>query len=99
VFDPKSRYASIEETQLTVSDGKEERTLRYKKRRFIPEQQGQVLLTEHLVKQGERLDVVTTLYLGDPTQFWRVCDANGVFDPNELTDEVGRRIRVVMPAI
>jgi hypothetical protein len=23
-------------------------------------------------------------YLGDPTQFWKLCDAAGVLDPEEL---------------
>ena len=26
--------------------------------------------------QGERLDNVAAQYLGDPTLFWRLCDAN-----------------------
>ena|SRR5688572_307030 len=99
MFDAKSRYAPIEEAQFTVSDGDRERVVRYKRRRFIPEQSQQVVLTEHLVKQGERLDNLTAQLLGDPTQFWRICDANGVFDPNELTDEVGQRIRIVLPTI
>ena len=99
MFDARSRYASLDEAQVTVSHGDEPRVVRYKKRRFIPEQASQVLLTEHLVKQGDRLDNVAAQYLGDPTQFWRICDANGVFDPNEITDEAGRRIRVLLPSI
>jgi hypothetical protein len=54
-------------------------------------------LTEHTVNEGERLDNITALYLGDPEQFWRVCDANGVIRPEELTETVGRKIRITLP--
>jgi hypothetical protein len=47
--------------------------------------------------EGERLDNLTARYLGDPTQFWRVCDANEVFRPDELTETPGRTIDIAMP--
>jgi hypothetical protein len=47
--------------------------------------------------QGERLDNITARYLGDPLQFWRVCDANGAMNPSELTAVIGRRLRITMP--
>jgi hypothetical protein len=56
-----------------------------------------VLLLEHVVKQGDRLDRITAHYLGDPEQFWRVCDANDAIDPNALTDTLDSRIRITMP--
>ena len=68
----------------------------YKRRRFIPTVEGQTTLLEHSVTQGERLDNITARYLGDPTQFWRVCDANLVLCPEEL-EEVGRRITIALP--
>jgi hypothetical protein len=37
--------------------------------------------------------------LGDPTQFWRLCDANGVLRPDELIQSVGTVIEVAMPGI
>ena len=36
-------------------------------------------------------------YLGDPEQFWRLCDANGAMRPDELTETVGRRLRITLP--
>jgi hypothetical protein len=51
------------------------------------------------VTQGERLDNITARYLGDPLQFWRLCDANGALDPEELTDETGRTIAITMPQL
>jgi hypothetical protein len=47
--------------------------------------------------QGDRLDNLTAKYLGDPEQFWRLCDANNALQPEELTDTVGRRVRITMP--
>ena len=36
------------------------------------------------VTEGDRLDNITARFLGDPTQFWRVCDANLALLPDEL---------------
>jgi hypothetical protein len=58
-----------------------------------------VTLVEHAVTRGDRLDLITARYLGDPTQFWRVCDANDVLSPDELTREVGIRIRIALPLL
>jgi nucleoid-associated protein YgaU len=95
MFDSTSRYYSLETVQFTVTepDGTT-RQVAYKRRRFIPPANGQTVLVEHIVQQGERLDQITARYLGDPTQFWRVADANGVIDANELTIEPGRVVRI-----
>jgi hypothetical protein len=29
--------------------------------------------------------------------FWRICDANGAMQPEELTQTVGRRLRITLP--
>ena len=47
--------------------------------------------------QGERLDNIAAQYLGDPTLFWRLADANGAMRPEELTETVGRKLRITMP--
>ena len=97
MFDPNSRYYSLETVTLGYidKDGMT-RIVAYKRRRFIPTVEGQTTLLEHSVTQGERLDNITARYLGDPTQFWRVCDANLVLCPEEL-EEVGRRITIALP--
>jgi hypothetical protein len=79
MFDSTSRYAAVEDATLVV-DG---RTVRYKRRRFIPEPTGSTVI-EYQVAAGERLDLIAARYLGDPTQFWKLCDAAGVLDPEEL---------------
>ncbi|MFT3769513.1 MAG: LysM domain-containing protein [Minicystis sp.] len=98
MFDANSRYAKVAEATIVVTDeAGEPRTLRYKRRRFIPQDGGALVLLEHTVRDGDRLDNVTARYLGDPTQFWRVCDANGAIRPDELVEVAGRRIKIAMP--
>src|SRR4051812_12790727 len=97
MFDPTSRYDSLPTDKRTVtgSDGLE-RVVAYKRRRFLPPIGTSPTLVEHTVVQGERLDNITARYLGDPTLFWRLCDANLVLRPDEL-EEVGRVIEIVLP--
>jgi hypothetical protein len=101
MFDPTSRYATIDQSAtLTVAGpGGEPRQIRYVRRRFLPPPDAGTTLVEHIVTQGDRVDNVTARYLGDPTQFWRICDANRVLRPNELTDEIGRIIRIAIPGL
>lgn len=93
-FPPTSRYYGVAQSQLTTADG---RMVTYLQRRFVPPADRFALLTEHQVIEGDRLDNVTAAYLGDPTQFWRVCDANDAHRPDELTETLGRRLRITLP--
>jgi len=94
MFDPTSRYYAIETVQLTAPEG---RVIAYKRRRFLPQGETLPLLVEVVVTEGDRLDVITARTLGDPEQFWRVADANDAMNPTELTDEIGRALRVPIP--
>jgi hypothetical protein len=94
LFPPTSRYHGVATAQRAAADG---RTVVYLRRRFVPPPQRFTLLLEHTVTEGDRLDNITARYLGDPEQFWRLCDANGVLRADELTDAVGRRIRITLP--
>jgi hypothetical protein len=93
-FPITSRYHAIETAVLETPDG---RTIVYLLRRFVPPPERFALLQEHRVAEGERLDRVTALYLGDPEQFWRLADANRAMRPDELTEEIGRRLRIALP--
>lgn len=93
-FPPNSRYYGVETAEWTAPDGK---ILVYLRRRFLPSPDRFALLQEHAVTEGDRLDNVTAQYLGDPEQFWRLCDANNVMFPTELTDTIGRRLRITLP--
>lgn len=93
-FPTNSRYQYIETAKLVRPDGTE---IVYLTRRFVPQPEQFTLLQEHVVVEGDRLDNVTANYLGDPEQFWRVCDANRAMRPDELMEEIGRRLRITLP--
>jgi hypothetical protein len=94
LFPPTSRYHNIETATLETADGKE---IVYLKRRFVPSPDRFTLLQEHAVVEGDRLDNITALYLDDPLQFWRICDANNAMNPPDLTTEIARRLRITLP--
>ena len=96
MFEPTSRYYNLPTATLTVigRDGTPIE-IRCLKRRFIPAGDGETILQEHIFTEGERLDNITARYLGDPTQFWRVCDTNGVLRPEEL-EQIGRVIKIAL---
>jgi hypothetical protein len=93
LFQPTSRYFSVETATYETPDGK---LIGYLRRRFLPPLDRFTTIQEHVVTQGERLDNITAHFLGDPEQFWRLCDANPIMQPEEL-EEMGRRIRITLP--
>jgi len=93
-FASTSRYYGLETAELELPDG---RKVAYVRRRFVPQPERFALLQEHEVTEGERLDNITARYLGDPELFWRVCDANRAMRPDELTETIGRRLRITLP--
>ncbi|HXU68339.1 MAG TPA: LysM domain-containing protein [Polyangia bacterium] len=95
-FPPTSRYFGLDLAQLPGPDGSP--PIVYLRRRFLPSPASFALLQEHSVAEGDRLDNVTSVYLGDPEQFWRVCDANNAMEPEELCATVGRRLRITLPS-
>jgi len=94
MFPPTSRYANIETAKFVTAEGRE---VVYLRRRFLPDLRTIIVLTEHAVTEGDRLDNITARYLGDPEQFWRLGDANTEMRPDELTTEVGRRLSIPLP--
>lgn len=94
MFGPNSRYYLTPTAKLSLADGTE---VVYLRRRFVPSPERFALIEEHIVSEGERLDLIAHQYLGDPEQFWRIADANGAVRPEELTEEVGRRLRITLP--
>jgi hypothetical protein len=94
MFPATSRYYAINTARIEQADG---RHVVYLRRRFVPPPERFELLFEHTVTEGERLDNITAQYMGDPEQFWRICDANGAMRPEELTETTGRRLRLTLP--
>ncbi len=93
-FSLSSRYRDVALTSLKNSN---EETIIYLRRRFIPKADNFFVIQEHTVKEGDRLDNITHQYLGDPERFWQICDANDVLLPDELTEDIGSKIKITLP--
>ena len=93
-FPPTSRYYGIETATLKTADG---RTEVYLRRRFLPPPENFAFLLEHVVTEDERLDNIAARYMDDPEAFWRIADANSAMRPEELTETVGRKLRITLP--
>ncbi len=96
MFPVTSRYYNIEIATMQTSDG---RKVSYLRRRFLPPGATAIALATYTVVQGDRLDNVTARFMGDPEQFWRVCDANNAMRPDDLTDEsqIGHSLVIPLP--
>lgn len=93
-FPPNSRYANTQTATLETADGK---VTIYLRRRFVPPPERFALLQEYIVTQGDRLDNLAARLIGDPELFWQLCDSNGAMKPEELTETIGRKIRITLP--
>lgn len=93
MFDPTSRYANVETATHVDADGRE---IPYKRRRLLPPGASLQRLAEVPVEPADRLDLIAARTLGQPEQFWRVCDANDALDPDDLV-EPGRRLTIPLP--
>jgi hypothetical protein len=80
MFDPKSRYAKAETYVVTDTRGRVVTVV------APPPPPDQVQLGIHLLKQGERLDLLAARYLGDPAGYWRIAEQNDVMLPEALTE-------------
>jgi len=89
-----SRYFPVGTSVYVTVTGEE---IVFFRRRFIPPPARFQLLQMHRVVEGDRHDNLSARYLGDPEQFWRLCDANAVLRPEELTETPGRRVRITLP--
>lgn len=96
VFDINSRYYNLETAEYTNKNGSK---IAYKRRRFLPQGQNLPLFQEVTVVQGDRLDLITFSTLGESEQFWQVCDANNAMNPEELTAEIGKVLRIPRPQV
>ncbi|MBN9559414.1 MAG: LysM domain-containing protein [Alphaproteobacteria bacterium] len=92
---PNSRYNGLGTASYTRADGTE---IRYLQRRIIPQPDQFTTLRQYVVVQGDRIDNVANLQMGDPLLYWILCDANAASDPDALVAEPGRVLRITLPA-
>ena len=92
-FPPESRYHGAEVRTPTGADGA---PVAYLARRFCPSPERFATLSVHRLPQGQRLDQTAAALIGDPEQFWVLCDANGAVWPEELEGE-DVRVRLTLP--
>lgn len=93
-FAPGSRYYGVEIRSHLEADG----TVRaFVGRRIIPETARYVPLDRHRTDGVERVDAVAAHFYGDPLQYWRICDANGIDDPATATRPEGRVLVLPLP--
>jgi hypothetical protein len=94
MFAATSRYYPLPQLTYIMPSGN---TISYVARRFLPQPDSFTLLLQHTVTDSDRLDNVTEQYLGDPQQFWRICDANDSLSPFDLTSTPGNTIDITLP--
>lgn len=94
-YPPTSRYNGIATATITLAHG---RSVSYLTRRIVP--QPDTFGTQQIVtiQDGDRIDRLAAQYLGDPLAYWRLCDANGALQPEELTGTPGSTISIPTPA-
>jgi hypothetical protein len=93
-FPENSRYHNTEIATLEQSN---QEPIAYLKRRFVPPTENFAVLQEHTVVEGDRVDNLAAQYLGDPELYWRLCDANGVMQPDDLTETAGTKVAITLP--
>jgi hypothetical protein len=94
-FPPTSRYADVGVDAF--DPGGDQPAVPFLRRRFCPRAERFALLYEVRIVEGDRRDVLGARHVGDAELWWRLVDANGVVDPRDLTDAIGRPLRVTLP--
>ncbi len=80
MFDPKSRYAKVPLYEVVDRRGRKAIVA------GAAPGMSQALLGYHVLRQGERLDLLAARYLSDPCAFWRICELNGSVLPDALAE-------------
>jgi hypothetical protein len=95
-FPADSRYCGSGTLTYVTPTGQ---SITYLARRIVPQPGAPNFATvaQHLVRQGDRLDLIAAKYLADPLIFWLICDANGAITPHDLVDTPGRILKITTP--
>jgi hypothetical protein len=88
---PNSRYYGAAVETYTRPDGVQ---IVYVARRIVPQPSVYTSVQSYVIVDGDRLDNLSSKYLGDPVLYWMICDANAAADPDVLTAQIGRTILI-----
>ena len=69
----------------------------YVGRRFLPPPEALAEVGRVEVHDGDRIDNIAGQVFGDAELYWRIVDANRALTPGELTQQIGRRLRITLP--
>jgi hypothetical protein len=94
VYDEFSRYRGLALLTFVDAQGRE---VIYVARRFIPPPEQLAEIAQVEVREGDRLDIIAGQQFADARSWWRLADANRALDPADLTERIGRRLRVTLP--
>ena len=94
LYPPNSRYYGQPTLTYTLPDGT---PVAYLSQRFTPQPDTLSLVRTHSVAQGDRIDNIAASAFNDPQLYWRICDANNAMRPSELTETIGRLLRLTLP--
>jgi hypothetical protein len=78
MFFSGSRYANTGTYTITRPGGVFVSVVR------LPQPLTNPLIGYHRRQLAQRLDLIASHYLSDPTTFWRLCDGNGAVVPDAL---------------
>jgi hypothetical protein len=93
-FAENSRYRGLPILMHVDANGVEHV---YVGRRFLPAPESMAEVGQVEVHEDDRIDNIAGQVFGDPELYWRIVDANRVLTPGELTERIGRRIRITLP--
>ena len=94
MFDQRSRYRDVEDAEYTTESG---RVVIFRRRRILPRIEDLQMRGSVQVIPNERIDHLAARTIGDPLQFWQLCDANGVMNPQELLEDKKGLVHVPQP--
>ena len=90
-FPTDSRYHGAPMKTTTLPDGRE---VRYTGRRFVPAPESIEFEAVHLVRSGDRLDLMAAQYFANPSQGWKILDANQIRNPRSALQDTGSRLAI-----
>lgn len=93
-FAENSRYRGLPLLLLVDVNGVEHV---YVGRRFLPAPEALAEVGRIEVHDGDRIDNIAGQVFGDAELYWRIVDANRSLTPGELTERIGRLLRITLP--